>query len=114
MKYLKLFEDNKTEDKEIIDAFEICFQDLKDKGYIVKASVNKYHKIYDFHISIHFHKKYHINDIKENLLLMKSYSNDELNLTIKYLEIDGFYYKKINDISNDKKIDTIYICLIKI
>ena len=32
MKYMKLFE-SKEEDKEIIDAFKMCFQELEDKGF---------------------------------------------------------------------------------
>ena len=44
MKYMKLFE-SKEEDEEIIDALEICFQDLKDKGFQVKIKQGEDSKI---------------------------------------------------------------------
>ena len=110
MKYMKLFE-SKEEDKEIIEALEMCFQELKDKGYIVyiskeigdniyfskypiinrlelKASNKSKIKIPYFCVTIYKDinrkKLFNIKDIKEDILFTESYIKDEFNTNIHH------------------------------
>ena len=113
MIYMKLLED-KIEDQEIIDAFEICFQELKDKGYIVEIRkimqsqvnfsggviIRKYSQFnqilnqpnkHYFYTTIYKisnnHQSFNIKDIINDLLFTKSYLKDIFELNIGRLYI---------------------------
>lgn len=82
---------------------------------------------YDFLITISKNNKaFYINDIKENLLFIESYSRDELCLNINYIKINYIdslpfhsynehlhYYKNIKDISSERLISLTEICFAK-
>ena len=121
----------KKRDKEIIDAFEICFQELKDKGYKVDIKqrickqvdftyspiiyfnniLNKPTKCC-FRVKIYKYNIYfNIKDIKENLLSIEAYMKDifNINITLLYTVSDKFYYENIKYLPLDKDIYYIKI-----
>lgn len=97
-----------NEDAEIIDTFEICFQELKDrrntviinyryytpidftKGHVIDVrdirTSFKPNKPY-FYIEIHkdYFRPFNIKDIMEYLLFTEAYIKDLYNLTIEHL-----------------------------
>ena len=123
MKYLKLFEDKKTED-ELLESIPILydlFQDLVDNGFeidIEESSTSKFNfsdgPIYkydlnlnqslvkgdyikrdslDINIYMSNDNKFNIRKIKNNLLFVESYITDELDLVINYIQIDDYNKK---------------------
>lgn len=132
MKYIKLIEDKK-EDDDIIDEFEMCFQELIDKGFKVEIYQSKRYQI-DFNdapivgvfgakcldkipcfvISISkYSKLFNIEDIKDELLTVESYMKQEFKLNIMSLFINKYYYKSIDYLPVDKDIKNINICFTK-
>ena len=115
MKYMKLFEDNKTEDKEIIEAFEMCFQEFKDKGFKINIYESKCRRIdfnkgpilptycdksnnlipcFTIEISKYNCNEYfNIKNIINYLLFTENYMKDEFKLNICQIYTMGNYYK---------------------
>jgi hypothetical protein len=142
MKYLKLFED-KEKDKEIIDTFKICFQDLEDNGFEVKIFqilvnwyadfsespiLNAYKrssqdqpKIHYFRIDINKNEKsFNITNIKEDILFTEAYMKGEFNLNIDHIRVLSWgkwaperIYKSIEYIPLDIKINSVVIAFTK-
>ena len=122
---MKLFEDNKTEDKEIIEAFEMCFQELKDKGFkfiidpitknlpvnLSKGQIVSRHDIYFspnktpcIYIDIYKRTSFKINDIINYLLFTEDYMKDVFNITLNYIynDCNNSYYKNIQNLPLDE------------
>ena len=123
------------EDKEIIDALEICFQELTDKGFQVNIDQDYYYPVDfnensiiklcevkylkpnpSFRVIINRCKPFNIKDIKENILFTESYIKDMFNLNIIQLYILDYiqyYYKSIEYIPIDEDIYYIEIYFTK-
>ena len=145
MKYLKLFEDKKDREEleELIPELEDLCQDLKDHGFIVEIyeytrksikfkkdeisiipndDICKYQTDYyidGLTILIYKNEKtFYVNEIRNDLLFIKSYSRDELDLKINhyfYYDImdDLYYCKNIKDLPKNDEVKSIFICFIK-
>ena len=137
MKYLKLFEEkSKYKLKDIKSKLEELCQDLTDSGYKISIEIKrnildhyeldklgKLVKIkspceYLFKINISkYNRIFFFSDIKENVLFIKSYSEDELELKTHniYLFNNRHCYDFKDDIQNiplDWDISAVNICFI--
>lgn len=119
MKYLKLFEDieSKRDIDEFLPDFEDMVEELSDNGFKVYVKAGEYH----LNIEVNIEKRYpfNINDIKDTLLFMESYSREELGLIITRVMIEDIN-KSFNYIDYDNiellpnvKTEYIYINFIK-
>ena len=102
------------EDKEIIDALEICFQELTDKGFqvnIEQLDLINDTKLYSVNIYKNNRKSFYINDVIEYLLFTEAYMKDEFNLAIEKFGIDKYYYINIKCKPISNIIHTVRIIL---
>ena len=125
-----------SEDKEIIDAFGLCFQESIDKGFQVDINKSDYWLI-DFnkvsvvniknfeyrndHDTLCFliiiyknNRQFNIKDIIEYLLFTESYMKDIFNLNIGQLYTavsyyNSYFYKNIEYLPIDKDVNHISI-----
>ena len=147
MKYLKLFEGQKEREElgELIPELDELCQDLKDHGFIIKHNVIDDETFFNSSLSFlsannskylnknlivdglwleitklshTIYQSFYIDDIKNDLLFIESYTEGELSLKINYYsyrdsKYDNYYCENIKDLPNDEPIYRIYISFIK-
>lgn len=125
-------------DEKIIEELNMCFQELKDKGFKVRikqTTTNRVDftngqiinileeivfiipKVPCFYIEIDKfyddYREFNIRDIIEDLLFVEDYIKDIYNLNIIKLYDDDYYYENIKNLSKDKDINIFGVHFIK-